>query len=87
MYALAPDISAVDTEYGIALLHEVRGQYWSLNPTGAVVLRSALESGDPGHAVDRLVAAFDVDGGEAAQDVASLMNSLLSMGILVRRPA
>jgi hypothetical protein len=87
MYVLAPDIAAVDTEYGMALLHQVHGQYWSLNPTGVIVLRSALESGDPDHAVNRLMDAYDVDGKDAAEDVARLMDGLMKAGILVREPS
>jgi Coenzyme PQQ synthesis protein D (PqqD) len=87
VYALAPDIAAVDTEYGMALLHQVRGQYWSLNPTAVIVLRSALESGDPEHAVNRLMDAYDVDGKVAAEDVAGLVDGLVKAGILVREPS
>ncbi len=84
MYTLAADISTVDTEYGIALLHQKRGEYWNLNPTGAIVLRSALESADLSRAVDRLTSEFDVERAVAEQDVGEIVAHLLSAGILVR---
>ena len=36
---LRDGVSAADTDYGIALLDEDSGQYWNLNPTGALALR------------------------------------------------
>ena len=33
---LRDGVSAADTDYGIALLDEDSGQYWNLNPTGAL---------------------------------------------------
>ncbi|MEV0384990.1 lasso peptide biosynthesis PqqD family chaperone [Nonomuraea sp. NPDC050643] len=83
MYALAPDISAVDTDYGIALLHHARGQYWNLNPSGAIVLRSALESDDLGRAVEALMSEYDVARPTAEKDVGDVVGGLLAAGILV----
>ena len=42
---LRDGVSAADTDYGITLLDEDSGQYWNLNPTGALVLRTLLEGG------------------------------------------
>ena len=41
---LRDGVSAADTDYGIALLDEDSGQYWILNPTAALALRSAAIS-------------------------------------------
>ncbi|MFI6291488.1 lasso peptide biosynthesis PqqD family chaperone [Nonomuraea sp. NPDC050790] len=82
MYALAPDISTVDTEYGIALLHQARGEYWNLNPSGAIVLRAAL-TGGPESAVAALVEAYGVDTPTATHDVQEVLAGLLAAGILL----
>jgi Coenzyme PQQ synthesis protein D (PqqD) len=83
MYHLAPDISMAETEYGIALLNQASGQYWNLNPTGAIVLRAALESEDLGPAVDRLASEFTVRREDAERDVHDMVVQLLDGRILV----
>lgn len=83
MYTLAPDVSAVDTDYGIAVLHQARGEYYNLNPTAAIVLRSALVSDDLGVAVERLTSEFAVSREVAEQDVGDLVAQLVAAGIIV----
>ena len=83
MYHLAPDISMAETEYGTALLNQDSGQYWNLNPTGAIVLRAALESEDLGPAVDRLASEFTVSREDAERDVHDMVVQLLDGRILV----
>ncbi|WP_271222701.1 lasso peptide biosynthesis PqqD family chaperone [Streptosporangium carneum] len=83
MYALAPHIRQVETDYGLVLLDEVRGEYFNLNPSGSTVLRTLLTSGDPAHAVKALLEEFSVDQAVAEADVADVMNEMISTGILV----
>ena len=45
MLQLRDGVSAADTEYGMALLDEDSGQYWNLNPTAALALRTLLGAG------------------------------------------
>jgi hypothetical protein len=49
-------VSTAETDYGTTLLDEDSGQYWNLNPTGVLVLRTLLEGGTPAQAVQELTA-------------------------------
>ena len=42
---LRPGVSTADTDYGTTLLDERSGEYFTLNPTGALVLRTLLGGG------------------------------------------
>jgi hypothetical protein len=48
---LRDGVSATDTDYGMALLDEDNGQYWNLNPTAALALRTLLDGGTMAQAV------------------------------------
>ena len=61
MLQLRDGVSAADTDYGMALLDEDSGQYWNLNPTAALALRTLLAGGtkqyeltEPGGEIIRL---------------------------------
>ncbi|MFI0484440.1 lasso peptide biosynthesis PqqD family chaperone [Actinomadura sp. 9N215] len=86
MYALAPNISTAETEYGAVLLDEEHGRYWNLNPTGVLVLKSILEDGDPRAAVGAVVKDFDVAEDVVREDVETILGRLVSAGILVSAP-
>ncbi|WP_030807826.1 lasso peptide biosynthesis PqqD family chaperone [Streptomyces sp. NRRL S-337] len=75
------DVSTAETDYGTVLLDERSGDYWELNPTGTLVIRSLLDGGEEGDAVDALVARFDIDRAQAAQDVAALVQELRASGL------
>jgi hypothetical protein len=79
---LREGVSAADTEYGIALLDEDSGQYWNLNPTGALTLRTLLEGGTPEQAVQALTEQYAVDADTASRDVQDLMGELRSAGLI-----
>jgi hypothetical protein len=49
MLQLRDGVSAADTDYGMALLDEDSGQYWNLNPTAALALRTLLDGGTTAH--------------------------------------
>lgn len=83
MYQLGSSFSRVDTEYGVVLLDEVKGEYLNLNPTGTIVLEAMLASGAASDAVAALIAEFSVEPEVAAEDVADLLNDLISSGVLV----
>jgi hypothetical protein len=76
-------VSAADTDYGIALLDEDSGQYWNLNPTGALVLRTLLGGGTPAQAVQALTEEYAVDADTASRDVDDLVGGLLSAGLVI----
>jgi coenzyme PQQ synthesis protein D (PqqD) len=81
---LRDGVSAADTDYGIALLDEDSGEYWNLNPTGALVLRTLLEGGTSTDAVQALVECYDVDAGSASRDVQDLLGGLHSAGLVAQ---
>ena len=77
-------VSTADTDYGIALLDEDSGEYWNLNPTGALVLRTLLEGGTSTDAVQALVERYDVDADSASRDVQDLLGGLHSAGLVAQ---
>ena len=79
---LRDGVSAADTDYGIALLDEDSGQYWNLNPTGALTLRTLLDGGTPEQAVEALTEQYAVDADSASRDVQELMSELRSAGLV-----
>ena len=79
---LRDGVSAAETEYGTALLDEDSGQYWNLNPTGVLVLRTLLEGGTPAQAVQELTAQYAVDAETASRDVEDLVGGLHSAGLV-----
>jgi Coenzyme PQQ synthesis protein D (PqqD) len=81
---LRDGVSAADTDYGIALLDGDSGEYWNLNPTGALVLRTLLEGGTSADAVQALVERYDIDADAASQDVQDLIGGLRSAGLVAR---
>jgi hypothetical protein len=81
---LRDGVSAADTDYGIALLDEDSGDYWNLNPTGALVLRTLLEGGTSTDAAQALRERYDVDADTASRDVEDLLGGLHSAGLVAQ---
>lgn len=83
MCTLKPDVLLTETEYGMALLDQRRAEYWTLNPTAALVLQTLLD----GHGAERAVASLvdryeGVDAETAARDVARIVDDLSSAGLI-----
>jgi hypothetical protein len=79
---LRDGVSAAETDYGITLLDEDSGQYWNLNPTGVLVLRTLLAGGTPAQAVQELTAQYAVEAETASRDVEDLVGGLHSAGLV-----
>ena len=80
---LRDGVSLAEMDHGVALLDEDSGQYWNLNPTGAVVLRTLL-AGDPASkAVEALTTEYAVEAEAAERDVEELIGALLASGLVV----
>ena len=79
---LRDGVSTANTDYGVMLLDEDSCQYWNLNPTAAVVLRTLLDGGSPQQAVQELTSQYSVDAGTASQDVQDLVAELHSAGLV-----
>jgi hypothetical protein len=75
-------VYAAETDYGITLLDEDSGQYWNLNPTGVLVLRTLLDGGTPAQAVQELTVKYAVDAETASRDVEDLVGGLRSSGLV-----
>jgi hypothetical protein len=84
---LRDGVSAADTDYGMALLDEVSGEYWNLNPTAALALRTLLGDGSPAQAVQELTEQYAVDPETASQDVQDLLGELRSAGLVTEQAA
>ncbi|MEV5318188.1 lasso peptide biosynthesis PqqD family chaperone [Streptomyces sp. NPDC052687] len=76
------DVSTAETRYGTVLLDQRSGEYWELNPTGALVVRTLMDDGDETAAVTALVERFDIDRDRAEQDVAALVRELRDAGLV-----
>jgi len=80
---LRSGVSLVDTDYGIAVLDEDSGQYFNLNPTGALVLRTLLDGGTCEKAAQELSTEYAVDLATANQDVTVVLDELRSAGLVL----
>jgi hypothetical protein len=79
---LRDGVSVADTDYGMALLDEDSGQYWNLNPTAALALRTLLDGGTKAQAVQELTEQYAVDADTASQDIEDLVGELHSTGLV-----
>ncbi|MCK9924807.1 lasso peptide biosynthesis PqqD family chaperone [Frankia sp. AgPm24] len=82
MVRLRSDVVRAPTEYGAVLLHTNNGQYWTLNPSGDLVLGMLLAGGDVTAATRRLCATGDVDPDTARRDVEGLLAQLTDVGLI-----
>ncbi|WP_424891054.1 lasso peptide biosynthesis PqqD family chaperone [Streptomyces sp. XH2] len=83
MPSLKPGVLLTETEYGMALLDQESAEYWTLNPTAALVLQTVLEGHGPERAAELLTARFDgVDAALAGEDVRRIISELRAAGLL-----
>ncbi|WP_163548032.1 lasso peptide biosynthesis PqqD family chaperone [Candidatus Frankia nodulisporulans] len=82
MVRLRSDVVRAPTEYGAVLLHTNNGQYWTLNPSGDLVLGVLLAGGDVTAATRRLCATGDVAPDTARRDVEGLLAQLTDVGLI-----
>ena len=75
-------VSTAEVDYGTALLDEDHGQYWNLNPTGALILQTLLAGGTAEAAARTLVEQYAVDLDTATRDVQELIDELFSAGLV-----
>jgi len=73
---LRPGVFDTETEYGIVLLDGDSGEYYDLNPTGALVLRTLLAGATAGQAAQALTEEYAVGLEDATQDVRELLAHL-----------
>ncbi|OUC97751.1 lasso peptide biosynthesis PqqD family chaperone [Streptomyces swartbergensis] len=75
------NVSTAETDYGTVLLDERVGDYWELNPTATLVVRTLLDGGELSDAAAALVREFDIDQTQALRDVETLVGQLRSSGL------
>ncbi len=64
------------------MLDEDQGEYWNLNPTGALVLQTLLAGGTPDEAAHALVDEYGIAAEDAARDVRDLLEALRAAGLV-----
>lgn len=79
---LRDGVVTAEVDYGTALLDEDSGQYWNLNPTGALILQTLLDGGTVDDAVRALAQEYAVDAEAASVDVQELVGELRSAGLV-----
>ncbi|MFD9902878.1 lasso peptide biosynthesis PqqD family chaperone [Streptomyces sp. NPDC059063] len=83
MCTLKPDVLLTETEYGMALLDQKRAEYWTLNPTAALVLQTLLDGHGTERAVANLLEQYEgVDAKTAERDVTRIVADLSSAGLI-----
>jgi hypothetical protein len=79
---LRPGVLDAETEYGIVLLDADSGEYYDLNGTGALVLRTLLSGGTAEQAAKALTEEYEVGLEDATQDVRDLLDNLRTARLL-----
>lgn len=79
----SPDLSTTDTEDGMVLLNERTGRYWTLNATGATVVRLLIAGETAEDAISRLSERYPSARARIADDVAALLRSLRDAEVVV----
>ncbi|MEU1933576.1 lasso peptide biosynthesis PqqD family chaperone [Streptomyces coeruleorubidus] len=80
-FKLREGVFTAETDYGITLLDEERDQYWTLNPSAAIALRTLLHGGTEADAARTLSEEYAVDIATAHRDVHELVGGLHSAGL------
>lgn len=73
---LRSGVFEAETEYGLVLLDGDSGEYFDLNPTGALVLRTLLTGATAAQAAQALTEEYAVGLDDATQDVRELLAHL-----------
>lgn len=73
---LSPDVTMAETEHGSVLLDERTGRYWTLNVTGATVVRLLLDGGTVEEAVGVLRERHPGSAERVTADVDAFVRSL-----------
>ena len=81
---LAPKVSFAELDGEAVVLHLLSGRYFSVNKTGAVLLRLLVKGTDRAALEGALVAAYGVDAPAARRDVDGWLRLLEDGGLLAR---
>jgi hypothetical protein len=73
---LRPGVVTADTEYGMALLDQNSGEYYTLNPTAALIVRTLLDGTSREQAVTTLTGRYDVSAEQVEEDITRILEEL-----------
>ncbi|GGT01036.1 lasso peptide biosynthesis PqqD family chaperone [Streptomyces chromofuscus] len=79
---LRPGVVTADTEYGMALLDQNSGEYYTLNPTAALIVRTLLEGTSRQQAVTALTGRYDVSAEQVEEDITRILEELRTAKLL-----
>ncbi|MFE9468615.1 lasso peptide biosynthesis PqqD family chaperone [Streptomyces virginiae] len=79
---LRPGVVTADTEYGMALLDQSSGEYYTLNPTAAVIVRALLDGTTTHQAVTALTDQYDVAAEQVEEDIVRILEELREARLL-----
>jgi PqqD family protein of HPr-rel-A system len=79
---LRPGVVTADTEYGMALLDQNSGEYYTLNPTAALIVRTLLDGTSRQQAVTTLTDRYDVSAEQVEEDITRILAELRTAKLL-----
>ncbi|MFI9150354.1 lasso peptide biosynthesis PqqD family chaperone [Streptomyces sp. NPDC053367] len=79
---LRPGVVTADTEYGMALLDQSSGEYYTLNPTAALIVRTLLDGTSRQQAVTTLTDTYDVSAEQVEEDITRILEELRTAKLL-----
>ncbi|MFE3927342.1 lasso peptide biosynthesis PqqD family chaperone [Streptomyces sp. YIM B13508] len=79
---LRPGVVTADTEYGMALLDQNSGEYFTLNPTAALIVRTLLDGTSRQQAVTALTDRYDVPAEQVEEDITRILEKLRAARLL-----
>ncbi|MGW7267508.1 lasso peptide biosynthesis PqqD family chaperone [Streptomyces sp. NPDC054842] len=79
---LRPGVVAADTEYGMALLDQSSGEYFTLNPTAALIVRTLLDGTTREQAVSALTEKYAVSAEQVEEDIDRILDELRTAQLL-----
>ncbi|UJW31039.1 lasso peptide biosynthesis PqqD family chaperone [Saccharothrix sp. AJ9571] len=81
---LSAHVTMTPTDRGMVLLDERTGRYWTMNNTGATVLRALLTGSDTASIVADLRTTYPAATDHVAADVTALLRALDDAGLVTR---
>jgi PqqD family protein of HPr-rel-A system len=79
---LRPGVVTADTEYGMALLDQNSGEYYTLNPTAALIVQTLLAGTSSQEAVTALTDRYDVSAEQVEEDITRILEELRAAKLL-----
>ncbi|MFD7458798.1 PqqD family protein of HPr-rel-A system [Streptomyces glaucescens] len=79
---LRSGVVTADTEYGMALLDQNSGEYFTLNPTAALIVRTLLDGTSREQAVTALTDRYDVTAEQVEEDITRILQELRAARLL-----